>query len=236
MYFEKTGSGERIVFLHGWGCDGSVFAPVVQRLSDFECFTLDFNGFGKSPQPPASGWSVEDYAAELALFFQQNNIQRACVVGHSFGCRVALVLAARYPQLVDRLLLVAPAGLRQFSFRRWFKVRKYKLHKFLCRLGVCHNLDQRCGSVDYNACDDGMKNTFIKVVNQDLSNFAKLVRCPTLIVNGSDDSETPVKNAKRLKKLISDSSLVEIQGGHFAFFQNSNSFAQTIRYFVEGDS
>ena len=237
MYFTKIGSGKTIVFLHGWGCDGSIFLPVAQGLPNcYESYLLDFNGFGISPKPPYEGWSVEDYANDLLLFFEANNIQCAYIVGHSFGCRVAMVFAAKYPQYVQKILLVAPAGLRQFSLRRWCKVRRYKLKKFLCRMGLCHNLTSRMGSVDYNACDDAMKNTFVKVVNQDLSRFAKMIRCPVLIVNGREDTETPLKSAKRLQKIIPNASLAEIQGGHFAFFQNSAAFSKTIEYFLESEA
>lgn len=234
MYFARVGNGRTIVFLHGWGCDGSIFLPVVEKLHDCECYLPDFNGFGKSPTPPSDGWNVEQYAENLALFFKMNNIQCASIVAHSFGCRVAMVLAAKYPQYVEKMMLVAPAGLRTFSLKRWLKVRKYKFHKFLCRMGLSHNLSARYGSVDYNACDDGMKNTFVKVVNQDLTPFAKLIKCETLIINGREDTATPLKSAKRLHKLIANSSLSEIDGGHFAFFQNPDAFAKAITYFVEG--
>ena len=234
MYFVRTGNGKPVVFLHGWGCDGSVFLPTAERLCNCECFLLDFNGFGKSPAPPKDGWGVEDYTENLALFFKMNNLEGVTIVAHSFGCRVAMVLAAKYPQLVSKMMLVAPAGLRTFSFKRWFKVRKYKFHKFLCRMGLAHNISERYGSVDYNACDDSMKNTFVKVVNQDLTAFAKLIKCETLIVNGRADTATPLKNAKRLHKLITNSSLAEIDGGHFAFFQNPTAFSNAITYFVEG--
>ena len=103
-------------------------------------------------------------------------------------------------------------------------------------MGLCHNLTNRVGSVDYNACDDAMKNTFVKVVNQDLSRFAKMIRCPVLIVNGREDTETPLKSAKRLQKIIPHASLAEIQGGHFAFFQNSAAFSKTIEYFLESEA
>lgn len=233
MYFQKIGNGRPTIFLHGWGCDGSIFRTVAEKLPNNKCYLVDFNGFGKSPLPPKTGWGVEDYAAALAIFFKQHNLKDVLIVAHSFGCRIAMVLAAKYPLFVDKMLLVAPAGCRRFSFKRWCKVRKYKLVKFLCRMQLCHNVSAHYGSVDYNACEDEMKNTFVKVVNQDLSRFAKQIKCPVLIVNGRDDSETPLSSAKKLHKLISNSELTEIDGGHFAFFETPAAFAKTISYFSE---
>lgn len=233
MYFREIGCGKTIVFLHGWGCSGDIFLPVAEKLNDHKCYLPDFNGFGRSPLPPKDGWTVLDYACDLLDFFKQNKLREVCIVAHSFGCRVAMVFASQHPELVDKMILVAPAGLRKFSFLRWCKVRKFKIRKFLCRLGLSQNLSSRCGSVDYNACDDEMRNTFVKVVNQDLSSYAKTVQCKTLIVCGKNDEETPLKDAKKLQKLIANSSLAEIDGGHFAFFQTPVAFAKTIRYFEE---
>lgn len=233
MYFQKIGNGKPIVFLHGWGCDGNVFLPIAKQLTDYKCYLVDFNGFGKSPAPSSMGWTVEDYAAALAIFFRQHNLQHVCIVAHSFGGRVALVFAAKYPRLVSKLLLVAPAGLRSFSFSRWCKVRRYKLQKLLRKTGCAKGIGRSFGSADYNACDEKMKNTFVKVVNQDLSSFVKQVTCTALIVNGKQDTATPLKHARRLQRLLKNSSLTEIEGGHFAFFEKPNAFAETVRYFME---
>lgn len=227
MYFQKIGVGNPIVFLHGWGCDGSIFLPIAQKLHNFKSYLVDFNGFGKSSSPPPSGWGVEQYAEALKLFLKQHNLSNVCIVAHSFGCRVALVLAAKYPQLVQKMLLVAPAGIRQFSFKRWVKVRKYKLYK-----AFRPSLAAKLGSIDYNACSENMRNTFVKVINQDLSHFAKQVSCAVLIVNGKNDIETPLNQARKLNKLLKNGSLAEIDGDHFAFFKTPSAFAQTICYFM----
>lgn len=227
MYFQKFGAGTPVVFLHGWGCAGSIFIPVVRKLHGFKCYLPDFNGFGKSPCPPQSGWTVEQYADALKIFYKQHNLSKTCIVAHSFGCRVALVFAAKYPESVSKMLLVAPAGLRHFSLKRRIKVIKYKL----CKIFNAKS-DVKLGSADYNSCSEDMRNTFVKVVNQDLSRFAKQTGCPVLIVNGNCDAETPLYQARRLNKLIKNSSLVEIDGDHFAFFKHPSAFAQTIEYFM----
>lgn len=234
MYFQKLGSGLPILFLHGWGCDGSIFQSVAKRLPNYTNYLVDFVGFGKSAKPSIEGWTVFDYVNDVVRFMDEQKLTKVTIVGHSFGCRVAMVLSALHPQRVSKLLLVAPAGIRRPSFARWCKVAKYKLHKFLCKMGLAQNVTSHYGSVDYNACESWMKNTFVKVVNQDLSKYAKSITCPTLIINGNADTQTPLKHAKSLSRLIKNSSLVEIGGDHFAFFSTPQAFARTIQLFEEG--
>ena len=231
MYFQQMGQGEHVVvFLHGWGCDGSIFEPVAKRLANCRNYLVDFAGFGKTP-PPERGYAVADYARELRQFLQEQQLSRVTLVGHSFGCRVAMVLAATYPQLVDRMLLVAPAGLRRFSLKRWWRVHVYKLRKFFAKL-TRTPLKNNYGSEDYRNCSPTMQATFVKVVNEDLSTYARRVACPVLIVNGRNDTATPLAHAKRLQRLIADSQLVEIDGDHFAFFTSPRAFANTVKNFV----
>lgn len=227
MYYVKFGEGKPVVYLHGWGCDGSIFAPVAKLLPNFSNYLVDFNGFGKSDPPCADGWTVWDYARELHDFLMENNLRKVALVGHSFGCRVGLCLAAKYPDDVSKMLFVAPAGLRKFSLRRWWRVRIYKLKK---RFG---KTDLSYAGKDYLDCRDEMKKTFVKVVNEDLSAVAKKVRCPVLIVNGREDESTPLRHAERLNKLLRDSNLTIIDGGHFSFFFVPAAFAQTVKIFAE---
>lgn len=221
------------MYLHGWGSNGGIFQPVAEQLPSYANYLVDFVGFGQSDKPPIEGWTVLDYANDVLSFLDEQDLQHVTIVGHSFGCRVAMVLASLHPNRVGKLLLVAPAGLRKPSFRRLCKVARYKIHKFLCEMGLCQNITAHYGSADYNACEDCIKNTFVKVVNQDLSVFAKKIVCPTLIINGNKDTQTPLKHAQNLQKLIKTSSLVEIDGDHFAFFRHPQAFAQTIKLFEE---
>lgn len=231
MYFERSGEGVPVVYLHGWGCDGSIFSPIVKRLPDFANYTVDFTGFGKSEDPPACGFTVEDYAEQLKRFLSDQGLNRVTVVGHSFGCRVALVLAAKYPEFVSGMILVAPAGLRRFSFARWCKVKAYKMSKFFAKLRKTQP-QTKFASEDYANCSEALRATFVKVVNQDLSTYAKRVDCTVLIVNGRQDMATPIVHARRLNKLIANSTLVEIEGDHFAFFRSPVAFANTVKNFV----
>lgn len=231
-YYTKVGMGEPIVFFHGWGCDGKIYENVVSRLPDNTNYVVDFAGFGQSTPPPASGWDVVDYVNDIKQLFCEEHLENVTIVAHSFGCRVAIALAAMYPNYVGKLLLFAPAGLRKFSLRRWWKVSKYRCARFMHKVGLAQE-PKNAGSDDYLACGEDMKNTFVKVVNQDLSFYAKRLKCETLIINGNEDDQTPLSHAKRLKKMIKHSSLVEVDGDHFALFYAPTAFSQTIKAFTE---
>ena len=228
MYSKTYGNGKTVLYLHGWGASGQAFEPVVRHLPNYLNITVDFYGFGNSPPPPEQGFTVSVYADKTAEFLRGCNQQKAVIVAHSFGCRVALVMAVKYPEFVDRMLLFAPAGLRRFSFKRWAKVRLYKLRKRLCKRKKLQG-----GSDDYNATPDALKSTFVKVVNQDLSAYARKIRCKTLIIAAKQDAAVPYRDAKRLHKLVKNSDFTGIDGDHFALFYMPEVYAKIIRLFAE---
>ena len=231
MFYRELGSGDKsVLFLHGWGCDGSIFENVAKRLKGYKCVLADLPGFGKSESPPESGWRVEDYALSVWYLVQKLQPSPRYIVAHSFGCRVATVFAALFPQAVDKMIFFAPAGIRTFSLKRALRVGSYKLRK----LFRCSNPDIRYGSQDYRNCPSTLKNTFVKVVNQDLSIYAKRIVCDVLIVNGTEDVQTPLKHARKMNKLIRHSNLVQTDGDHFALFYTPSAFAEVVRLFLEG--
>lgn len=217
-----------MLFLHGWGCNHTIFNNVVTLLPNLCCHLVDFPGFGDAKNPDESGWTVKDYADDLATYMQQNCLSGVVVVAHSFGCRVAMALASCRPHLVSKMLFVSPAGLRFFSVKRWLKEKHYKLRRLFGRQKQLSAM----GSADYRFCPQRLKNTFVKVVNQDLSPYAKKVRCPVLVINGKADKATPLSHAKKLCKLLPNGTLIPIEGDHFALFFQPKVFAKIVNLFV----
>lgn len=235
MHYQRVGDGPPILFLHGWGCDGSIFNQIAACIKGFSCYLVDLYGFGQSPSPPEEGWDVTQYAIGVINLMDRLSLSSVAIVGHSFGCRVAMVLAALYPQRIQNMLLVSPAGLRSFSLKRSFKVARYKLVKFFTQIIRNKDLVKSYGSDDYIACKSQLKNTLVKVVNQNLAPFASKIRCKVLIVNGNNDKETTPRHAARLNKLIENSSLVLLEGNHFCFFVNVSASARIVELFVPED-
>ncbi len=236
-YFTKEERGTTaLLFLHGWGCDGTIFASIASKV-EASSYLIDLWGFGKSDSPPCDGWTVGDYAEQLYSWIIDNNIGAVSIVAHSFGARVAVVLASTHPDIVDRLLIVGGAGLRRFSFRRTMKVVWHKVKRVAVKLGLLHPMALSSGgSTDYNAvCGSCMYNTFRQVIGEDLSRHAKRILCPTLLVWGSSDTDTPLWMAHRYNKLIVDSQLVLLEGSHFVFLEQSSVFASIVSALIMGE-
>ena len=96
-------------------------------------------------------------------------------------------------------------------------------------------LREKYGSRDYNALDDEMKNTFVKVLNLDLSDLYGKIRASTLLIWGDSDTETPLWMGKEMEKRIPDAGLVIFEGGtHFAYLEQLQRFNTIVRQFLKG--
>jgi pimeloyl-ACP methyl ester carboxylesterase len=108
LYFERSGGGRELLFVHGWSCDWTAFRPQFEYFAQTYAVTaLDLRGCGKSDRPE-SGYHIRDLTDDLARFCREVRIERPIVVGHSLGGGIALELAARYPSLPRAVVLVDP--------------------------------------------------------------------------------------------------------------------------------
>src|SRR3989338_2017308 len=108
-----------IIILHGWGSSSKRWERVRESLERKGCkvFVPDLPGFGENP-PPLNPWSVEDYVEWVKDFSEKNNLTDFVLVGHSFGGGVAAIFAAKYPQKIEKLVLVAAAIIRRKTLRK----------------------------------------------------------------------------------------------------------------------
>ncbi|MDR1092584.1 MAG: alpha/beta hydrolase [Clostridiales bacterium] len=219
--YELAGAGEKtVVFLHGWGGGMAGFRGCFNVLArDFRVVNLELPGFGQSA-PPARPFGIMDYARIVRGFIRTVCAGPVHLVGHSFGGRIALILAAEHAEQIEKLVLIDSAGLKpRRGLRRFFRVCRYK---FMKRLAERKLIDpkrlEKYGSADYRALSPDMRATFVKVVNRRLDKYAARVRAPTLILWGKRDKDTPVYMAKRLAKLIKNSELrIFPDAGHYSY-------------------
>ncbi len=112
LVYEVVGSGEpAMVFVHGWTCDRSHFAPQVAHYAgSHRCVSVDLRGHGESDAPEQE-YTVEGFADDVAAVCEQLGVTDAVLVGHSMGGAIVLALAARRPELARAVALLDPAIL-----------------------------------------------------------------------------------------------------------------------------
>lgn len=239
MNFLKFGNSKNyIVFLHGWGADLNSFLWIKDFfVDDYSLVFVDFEGFGKSPAPERA-MSVSDYVLSLKKLLDNFEIENLVFVAHSFGGRVAIKFSFFYQNFYKSLslCLVDSAGIlprRNLAYK--LKVRSFKRLKK--RAESNPKLKEKLlnfGSSDYRKLNDVMKQTFVKVVNEDLSKYAMFLNCKTVIVWGEKDRETKPYMARKLKKLIKNSNLIFLKGvGHFSFLEKKEEFVIILDTFLK---
>ncbi len=217
VYF-VDGEGADIVLLHGWGASKECWTNLVVDLStNYRVWAIDLWGFGATP-PPNSVVGVDEYAQGIQEFIEQKIARPVCVVGHSFGGRIAIVLANKC-KYVQRLILIDSAGVPpRFSFKRFLKVTRYKRLKKLVTIGKRNkSVLDNYGSTDWKNADGVMRGILCRVVSQNLIPAASKITQPTLLLWGKLDKVTPLYMAKTLRKTIKNSRLAVVRGDHFCF-------------------
>ncbi len=195
-------------------------------LRGYGVAALDFPPFGKSPEP-SECWSLKDYTALTLSVMDSLGIDKAVIVGHSFGGRVAIDIAAKTDR-AEKLVLVSAAGLTP---KRGLKY-KLRQRRFLRNRKKGRDVTAYYSS-DYLAMPERLRGVFSRIVSEDLSDRLPLVRCPTLVVYGSHDTETPPYMAKRMYKEIKDSRIVRLEGGHFAYAERHTAFMTALDNFLQ---
>ncbi|HEX3537499.1 MAG TPA: alpha/beta fold hydrolase [Stellaceae bacterium] len=206
-----------LVWGHGWGHTHADLMPLAEAVQGLAPSVLvDFPGFGASPMPPAA-WGTADYADAVAEWLADIPAARRVWIGHSFGSRVGLRLAAQHPNLVDALVLIAAPGLQRRrslaeQARRQARSLVYKSLRALTPEGPARDrLRERFGSTDFRNAG-AMRPIFVKTVTEDLEPVARQVRCPTVLVYGERDTETPPDIGERLQQMIPHSELAVLRG------------------------
>ncbi|MCB0571548.1 MAG: alpha/beta fold hydrolase [Phaeodactylibacter sp.] len=122
-YFDE-GKGEKVIlFIHGLGSYAPAWKKNIESLrADYRCLAIDLPGYGKSSKGNYEA-SMTYFATVIKDFLDVLGIDKAVLVGHSMGGQIALTTALSYPEKVESLVLVAPAGFETFhkGERQWFR-------------------------------------------------------------------------------------------------------------------
>lgn len=227
LAFTVTGAGPPLILLHGlsgssrwWGRNAPVFADY------FRTYTVDLPGFGESRRVR---WSrLDDIADRLADWIEAEGLSRSHIAGHSLGGAIAARLAARHPDRVDRLVLVA-AAIRPQGTRR--SVRTMDV-VFTMRSGSPGFAPMLVRDLLRSHPWSSVAAT-VDALQSDWEPHLARITAPTLIVWGERDAITPPAFGRDIAEILTDARLIVLpDAGHNPMWECAEAFNVEVLRFL----
>lgn len=248
--YRDEGEGPLLILLHGWGSNVDLFDGIFKFASKkYRVVGMDMPGFGKSDEP-AEPWEVSDFV-EFVIHFVKKlfpDEKEIMFLGHSMGGRVIIKMIGTKSEeelgfKIPRVILTDSAGIKPVpSGKQSSKTKRYKFYKnILIKTGIAklfpntlENLKKKFGSADYAAASPVMRNSLVKVVNEDLAPYMPKVTMPALLIWGDQDTATPLSDGQHMEKLMPEAGLAVIPGaGHYSFLDNQYMFNKILGSFLK---
>jgi pimeloyl-ACP methyl ester carboxylesterase len=221
-----------------------IYDSVAAAVNDrYRVVQFDLPGFGASDEPPEA-WNVDAYADFFCSFMEALGIKKAVLLGHSYGGRIIIKLAAResLPFEIEKIVLVDSAGVMpERSASQQFKVKLYKIKRNFLTSKPIHSMFpevidywmSKQGSEDYRNASPLMKKCLVMAVNEDLQHLMPSVKQEVLLVWGDLDVDTPISDAHKMEVLMPNAGLVVLEGtDHYSFLYKPVEFKGILRAFL----
>ena len=241
LAYYDTGKGSKtIVFIHGLGSYMKAWMKNIEVLkNDYRCIAIDLPGYGKSSKNPHSGL-MSFYAEVIKELVEKLNLGKIVLAGHSMGGQISMVASINYPEIIEKLILVDPAGFEQFhpGQRLWLKE---VMTPDLVRLTKVEGIENNLATVFYNLPKDAqfmiddriamrtakdfdfycltVSRSVAGMVDEPIYDKLDKILMPTLVFFGENDNLIPnrylnpgktVKIAKDGASRIKDAKLVMV--------------------------
>lgn len=252
IYYERIGQGNTLILLNGIMMSASSWTYHVNRLkAHFDVITFDFKDQGKSSKMNKD-YDIKDRMQDLLAVMDHAKIEKAHIVGVSYGAHVAEHFVISYPHRVEKLVLSNAVSkvdnyLRELG-RSWEIIAQTGDPELLFRIAFPAIYSRTF----YNSNEDWIEeriNNAAKVTNKDwLEGFARLSRSgayfdlsnkiekinvPTLLIGANEDIVTPKYEMKKMAEQIPNSSFVLIRkAGHAAFYEKADLWIDVVKGFL----
>ncbi len=261
--YRRAGEGPVLLLLHGIAGSSETWIPAMRLLHrDYAVLAPDFLGHGESAKP-LGDYSLGNYAAGMRDFLHLLGIERATVIGQSFGGGVAMQFAYQFPERCERLVLVDAGGLgREVSwmlrlmalpaaeyvmpaiFARWVQSTGDVMFEFLRARGIRNDRAREMWRSYSSLIEPKNRTAFVRTIRavidpggQAVSAMDRLylaARMPTLIVWGEQDRIIPPIHAYRAHEAIPNSRLEIMEGlGHYPHVEDPFRFVEILRDFLQ---
>jgi pimeloyl-ACP methyl ester carboxylesterase len=249
----KTGKGKQaILFIPGFASSGEVWNETKTAFEkDFTCYTLTMAGFaGAKPHPSPS---FENWKAGIATYIKTNKIEKPIVIGHSMGGGLALALAADYPDLIGKIVVVDAlpclAALNNVSFKskenndcspmvaqmtamnetQFYEMQKQAMPRLLQDASKLEMV------IDWSVKSD--RKTFAQMYcdffNTDLRERISTVKCPSLILLESNFINLKPAIEEQYKNLKTANFQYANKGLHFIMYDDKDWYLMQLNNFIK---
>ena len=238
VHYEVLGRGRPIIFLHGWVGSWRYWVPAMQAAAmSFRAYGLDLWGFGDTAHD-ADGYPLEKQAGLLNLFMQEMGIGKVALIGHGLGALTAILFARKFPEVVDRLMVVnVPLEIKSVAARLRSPASPADLADWL--LGKdpitepartdAPKADPAAITISFNGLD---MNSFMPYMDS--------MKTPCLIVHGQNDPAVHMVDFERVQTMSERiHQIVLEESGHFPMLDESTRFNRLMTDFlalISGDS
>lgn len=216
----NSGKGEPLVLLHGIESSGHYWDGIVPALAtNNHIVAVDLLGYGDSPKPNNIAYSIEDQVAYLHNTLQQLNLPKVAIAAHSLGTIIALAYAAKYPNAVTKLTMIAPVYSQQNIHTKKFLLRRLNLVSVIADTGQLHpEMAKAIGDKRLQQLLPTMRTVQNLIRTQQPLAWAKQAqKIPVSFVYGSSDALIDSTILERIAKQFTDSSITILpsQGHNF---------------------
>ncbi|KKR24696.1 MAG: hypothetical protein A3C27_02760 [Candidatus Levybacteria bacterium RIFCSPHIGHO2_02_FULL_39_36] len=233
----KSGSktkNQKLFILHGWTYSTDKWDPFLKILkrNDYELELLKIPGL---TEPLDEAWDISDYVQWINAKIGE---KKTTLIGHSNGGRVAMAFALKYPNKIEKLILIDSAGIRDkklsTKLKRFIFYRLAKFGKNITSSVFLKDLLYKsAGEKDYELATPIMKQTMNNLISFDLEPHLSEIRIPTLIIWGEKDKITPLYFAEIINKQIRNSKLIVVRGAkHSPQFTHPKEVFNCISNFI----
>jgi pimeloyl-ACP methyl ester carboxylesterase len=250
IHYEQRGAGPRLVLLHGIGGNTELWRYQLEGLSDsFTVTAWDTPGYGRSDDPDRTDWEMADYAGRLAGLLDQLGIERAHIMGQSWGGILAQEFYRHYPQRVRSLILsdtsagggAQPAREREAALQARLTASDTMTPAEMARQrapvlltdGAPASLVAEVEAVLAEIHPVGYRMAAIASANADTRDVLPTVSVPTLVIAAEHDRVVPPERARELHAAVPGSQLVIIgQAGHLPCVEQPETYNAAVRAFL----
>ncbi|WP_069861527.1 alpha/beta fold hydrolase [Streptomyces malaysiensis] len=252
LAYTEFGAGSPVVWLHGSGPGAtgmSNFGANLAAFEDYRNIVVDLPGWGGSPRPAMDEPLIFHAAERVCRALTALGIDRAHLVGNSYGGGVAMRIAMRHPDRVDRLVLMAPGGVLPQDAAPWpvglehlfaYMAAENPSREAMARFVRLMVYDETLAT---EALIDERYESSLKAHPElpippnfgDLTPDLALIDAPTLLVWGREDQTVPLSWAPTILQGIPNAELrVLPRCRHWVQYERAPEFNHIVREFLQG--